>query len=149
MKALEKDRNRRYETASALALDIQRLMNNEPVLARSPSAAYRLHKFMRRNRTGVIAGAVAAAALVVATVASISFGLSEAEHRRMAQQRADELETVTKFQQSMLSETDTELMGRSIVGDLRDRAEERLGERGIDEDAAAAALAGFDESIQQ
>ena len=148
MKALEKDRNRRYETANGLAMDLRRHLDNEPVLARPPSAAYRLSKFMRRNRTGVIAGAVVAGALVVATVVSIRFGLSEAEHRRMAQQRADELEAVTQFQQSMLSEIDAELMGRSIVEDLRDRAEERLGERGIDEDAAGAALAGFDESVR-
>ena len=148
MKALEKDRNRRYETANGLAMDIRRHLDHEPVLARPPGAAYRLNKFMRRNRTAVIAGAVVAAALVVATVVSIGFGLSEAEQRRMAQQRADELEAVTKFQKSMLSEIDAELMGRLIVEDLRDRAEERLGERGIDEDAAGAALAGFDESVR-
>ncbi len=70
------------------------------------------------------------------------------EARTEAQQRAEELEAVTKFQQSMLSEIDAELMGRSIVEDLRDRAQERLGERGIDEDAAGAALAGFDESLR-
>ncbi len=148
MKALEKDRNRRYETANGLAMDLRRHLDHQPVLAGPPSAAYRLSKFMRRNRTGVIGGAVVAGALVVATVVSIRFGLSEAEHRRMAQQRADELEAVTKFQQSMLSDIDAELMGRSIVEDLRDRAEERLSERGIDEDAAGAALAGFDESVQ-
>ncbi len=148
MKALEKDRNRRYETANGLAMDLRRHLDHEPVLARGPSAAYMLSKFARRNRTGVIAAAVVAGALVVATVVSIRFGLSEAEHRRMAQQRAEELETVTTFQQSMLSEIDVELMGRSIVEDLRDRAEERLGERGIDEDAAGAALSGFDESVR-
>ena len=155
MKAIEKDRARRYQSASDLAGDLTRYLRHEPVLASPPGAAYRLNKFMRRNRTGVIAGAVVAGALVVATVVSISFGLGEAEQRRMAtdnlalaQQRADELETVTRFQQSMLSETDIELMGRSIVEDLRDRAEERLGERGIDEDAAGDALAGFDESVR-
>ncbi|MCZ6735721.1 MAG: serine/threonine-protein kinase, partial [Planctomycetota bacterium] len=82
MKALEKDRNRRYETANGLAMDIRRHLDHEPVLARPPGAAYRLNKFMRRNRTAVIAGAVVAAALVVATVVSIGFGLSEAEQRR-------------------------------------------------------------------
>jgi len=148
MKALEKDRNRRYETPNELAMDLRRHLDHEPVLAGPPSAAYRLSKFARRNRTGVSAAAVVAGALVVATVVSIRFGLSEAEHRRTAQQRAEELETVTTFQQSMLSEIDVELMGRSILEDLRDRAVERLGERGIDEDAAGAALAGFDESVR-
>jgi serine/threonine protein kinase/Flp pilus assembly protein TadD len=50
MKALEKDRNRRYETASALAADVERYLHDEPVLACPPSARYRLGKFVRRNR---------------------------------------------------------------------------------------------------
>jgi serine/threonine protein kinase len=50
MKALEKDRNRRYETASAFAADIERYMHDQPVLACPPSALYRVRKFVRRNR---------------------------------------------------------------------------------------------------
>src|SRR5262245_3728035 len=50
MKALEKDRNRRYETASGLAADIQRYLNDEPVQACPPSALYRFRKFARRNQ---------------------------------------------------------------------------------------------------
>jgi tetratricopeptide (TPR) repeat protein/serine/threonine protein kinase len=57
MKALEKDRNRRYETASAFAADVQRYLHDEPVLACPPSLRYRLRKFVRRNKRGlVIAG---------------------------------------------------------------------------------------------
>ena len=50
MKALEKDRNRRYETANGLALDVQRYLADEPVQACPPSAWYRFRKFVRRNR---------------------------------------------------------------------------------------------------
>src|SRR5262249_58958886 len=50
MKALEKDRNRRYETANAFARDVQRYLNDEPVLACPPSAGYRLRKFVGRNK---------------------------------------------------------------------------------------------------
>ena len=50
MKCLEKDRTRRYETANGLAADIQRHLDNEPVVARPPSAAYRFQKFVRRNQ---------------------------------------------------------------------------------------------------
>ena len=50
MKALEKDRNRRYETANGFAMDVQRYLADEPVLACPPSAAYRLRKFVRRNK---------------------------------------------------------------------------------------------------
>jgi serine/threonine protein kinase len=52
MKALEKDRNRRYETANGFAQDIQRYLADEPVLACPPSAGYRLRKFARRHREG-------------------------------------------------------------------------------------------------
>ncbi len=53
MKSLEKDRARRYETASGLALDIERHLRSEPVVARPPSTAYRARKFLRRNRVVV------------------------------------------------------------------------------------------------
>ena len=53
MKCLEKDRTRRYETANGLAMDIQRHLNNEPVVARPPSAAYRFQKLVRRNKLAV------------------------------------------------------------------------------------------------
>jgi WD40 repeat protein/serine/threonine protein kinase len=71
MKALEKDRNRRYETASAFAADVQRYLADEPVQACPPSAAYRLRKFARRNRRGVVT-ATALALAVLVTVAGLS-----------------------------------------------------------------------------
>ena len=52
MKCLEKDRARRYETANGLASDIQRHLNNEAILARPASAAYRFQKLARRNKLG-------------------------------------------------------------------------------------------------
>ena len=70
MKALEKDRGRRYETANGLALDIQRYLNNEPVVARPPSRLYRLQKLVRRNRVVFAAGASITLAL------AIGFGVS-------------------------------------------------------------------------
>jgi tetratricopeptide (TPR) repeat protein len=73
MKCLEKDRTRRYETASGLAADIERHLNDEPVTAGAPSAGYRLRKFVRRHRGRVIgAGAVVVAlALGVAAVVTV------------------------------------------------------------------------------
>jgi tetratricopeptide (TPR) repeat protein len=59
MKALEKDRNRRYETANGFAMDVQRYLADEPVQACPPSAGYRFRKFARRNKTGLaVAGLV-------------------------------------------------------------------------------------------
>jgi hypothetical protein len=59
VKCPEKDRARRYETANGLARDIQRHFNNEAVLARPPSAAYRFQKLVRRNKAMAAAAAVA------------------------------------------------------------------------------------------
>src|SRR5262249_12734441 len=58
MKALEKDRNRRYESASAFAADVQRYLNDEPVQACPPSVSYRLREFVRRHKGPVMAASV-------------------------------------------------------------------------------------------
>ncbi len=70
MKALEKDRTRRYETANGLAADIGRYLNDEPVVACPPSAGYRFKKFARRNRAGLTAAALIAGALLLGTAIS-------------------------------------------------------------------------------
>jgi serine/threonine protein kinase/tetratricopeptide (TPR) repeat protein len=71
MKALEKQRNRRYETANGLAQDIERYLNNEAVQACPPSAGYRFRKFARRNRAAILTTGVVALALVTGTAVSI------------------------------------------------------------------------------
>ena len=70
MKALEKDRTRRYETANGLAADVQRFLNNEVVEACPPSAGYRFRKFARRNKTALATGVTVATILIAATVLS-------------------------------------------------------------------------------
>jgi eukaryotic-like serine/threonine-protein kinase len=67
LKALEKDRNRRYEAAAALAADIQHYLNDEPVQACPPSRTYRLRKFARRNKVAFATTGLVALALVVGT----------------------------------------------------------------------------------
>ncbi len=81
MKALEKDRGRRYETANGLAKDLERYLADEPVQAGPPSAWYRFRKFARRNRAALATAAVVAAALVAAVVAlAVSDVRVRAEH---------------------------------------------------------------------
>src|SRR5262249_11124353 len=70
MKALEKDRNRRYETASAFAADVQRYLDDEPVHACPPSRWYRFRKFARRNKT-VLATATAVGLAMLVAVSSL------------------------------------------------------------------------------
>jgi serine/threonine protein kinase/tetratricopeptide (TPR) repeat protein len=69
MKCLEKDRSRRYETANGLAADIRRHLNDEPVMARAPSAGYKLRKFVKRNRAGVFAAGAIVATLLAGVIA--------------------------------------------------------------------------------
>jgi WD40 repeat protein/serine/threonine protein kinase len=72
MKALEKDRNRRYESASAFAADVERYLRDEPVLACPPSAAYRFRKFARRNKGALLTAALAGGVLVACAVLLVS-----------------------------------------------------------------------------
>jgi serine/threonine protein kinase/WD40 repeat protein len=85
MKCLEKDRTRRYETANGLAMDLKRHLKNEPVLARSPSAAYRFQKAFRRNRLSFTAGFAVAAALI----AGIGVSTSQTFVARRAQRESE------------------------------------------------------------
>ena len=81
MKALEKDRNRRYETANGFAMDVQRYLADEPVLACPPSAGYRLRKFARRNR-----GGLAVAALVLFFLVLLGSGVGWVVRDRSARE---------------------------------------------------------------
>jgi tetratricopeptide (TPR) repeat protein len=72
MKALEKDRTRRYETANGLAMDLQRHLSNEPVVARPAGAIYRVQKFIRRNKLVFAAGTAIATILVLGIAASLA-----------------------------------------------------------------------------
>ena len=95
MKALEKDRNRRYDTANGLAADIQRHLNDEPLEACPPSAAYRFRKFAKRNRTKLVAGALVATALVVA-LGGIATGIGWAMRDRAAREEQLALERTAR-----------------------------------------------------
>ncbi|MEM9378321.1 MAG: serine/threonine-protein kinase [Planctomycetota bacterium] len=77
LKALAKDRGRRYQTASELSADVSRHLRGEPVVARPPSRLYRMSKFVRRNRAATASALVATTALVAATAVSASFAVSE------------------------------------------------------------------------
>ncbi len=91
MKCLEKDRSRRYDTASNLARDVERFLKDEPVEARPPSAWYRLRKAVRRNRGKVGAG-IALLLLLLVGLAGTSIGLiqarREAERALAAERKA-------------------------------------------------------------
>jgi eukaryotic-like serine/threonine-protein kinase len=121
MKCLEKDRSRRYETASGLARDIQRYLADESVEACPPSVGYRLSKFVRRNRGPVLSVGLLIL-LLVAGIAGTSVGLARAEAARRGEHLANETA------QKRLEQIDkgAKILG-AIFQDLDPRAEEKEG----------------------
>jgi serine/threonine protein kinase len=92
MKALEKDRSRRYETANGFAMDLERYLNDEPVQACPPSTWYRFGKFARKYKKMLATVAVFAALLVAATVSSLglaSWALRERDNAEKNKQSAE------------------------------------------------------------
>ena len=100
MKAVEKDRTRRYATAEALAEDIERHLSQQPVSAAPPSAVYRLRRLARRNRGLLLTGGTIAVALILGTTIAIwqamratnAYTLAQKETNRALKAESDALE---------------------------------------------------------
>jgi len=143
MKALDKDRTRRYDSATDFANDLQRYLNHEPVSAGPPSVSYRMHKFVRRNRTGVGIGVAAAIALVgFAATMTVQAGRIAAERDRANHERQMS-DRVVEFQADMLQGIKPRKLGESIATDLRTRIDTALSEKGEPQEQRQAALASF------
>ena len=102
MKSLDKDRTRRYEMASSFGADVEHFLKNEPVMARSPSTAYRFQKLVRRNKLTFVLASAVTASLVAGLVASTWMFFREKEARRMADREAKRSEQVATFLEDML-----------------------------------------------
>jgi serine/threonine protein kinase len=99
MKALDKDRNRRYSTAGALAQDVSRFLMDQPVEARPPSTSYRFSKFARRNKVGISTASMVAGALILGTVMSVwqaRVAVRERDEKEIALQQARAAEATAK-----------------------------------------------------
>ena len=95
MKALEKDRNRRYDSANSLAADIERYLNDEPVQACPPSALYRFRKFARRNKAAVVMATVIGSALLL-TMAGLAVSTVLIAREQRTTENALQAETLAK-----------------------------------------------------
>jgi serine/threonine protein kinase len=123
MKAMEKDRERRYETANAFADDIKRYLANEPVLAAAPGAGYRFRKFARRNKVALSVALIIAVSLFSATAVSSLWAIRATK----AEQRVSGLLDEARVRQTeltntiaLLTESTEELethMRRFLIGD--------------------------------
>jgi eukaryotic-like serine/threonine-protein kinase len=126
MKCLEKDRSRRYETANGLALDLQRYLADEAVLACPPSAGYRLRKFLRRHRGAVLAASLLLIALVGGIVGT-SVGLVRAEQAwRSEAERAEGERLAKETAEKRLAQIEKGIdLLAAIFEDLDPRAEQK------------------------
>lgn len=106
IKCLEKDRTRRYATANGLAADLKRHLENEPVVARPPSAAYRFQKAFRRNKLVFAAGTVVVAGLLIG-LAAVSYALVRERALKSESARADSIAT---FVTELLNEAVPQLL---------------------------------------
>ena len=130
MRAMAKDRTRRYETANALAAECRRVLKHEPVLARPPSAGYLLQRFVRRNRTIVVAGAFALLAILAgATAATIGF-VRATQAEQAALREAETARQVSDFLVELFEVSDpSEARGNSILArEILDRGADRVRE---------------------
>ena len=142
LKCLQKDPARRYASAEALGDDLQRFLSDEPIVARPPTRVEQLGRWVRKNRATAIASGVVAAALIVATIISISFAVDAGRQRDVAARqrdaaelakeeadnqrtiaeakteevarKADEMQVMVDFQAEQLSGIDVPAMGASL-----------------------------------
>ncbi len=142
MKTLEKDRNRRYQTANGLALDVQRYLNDEPVQACPPSALYRLRKLVRRNKGPVLAASLLVLALlggiIGTTVGMIRATGAHAEAVHEADQKEHALSTARRSERDAREQLFLALLHQARAR----RVSRRMGQRedALDALARAAAL---------
>ncbi|MCL4838940.1 MAG: serine/threonine-protein kinase [Thermoanaerobaculia bacterium] len=139
MKALEKERARRYETASGLAQDVRRHLAGEVVLAAPPSTAYRVRKFVRRHRLPVAAASAVAVALVLGLAGT-------AWQAKVASERADELRQVSAFQEAMLAQVDPTTAGVRLTEDVTRRLAAALEKAKVPEGERIAQVDSFRQS---
>ncbi|HEY4415252.1 MAG TPA: tetratricopeptide repeat protein [Verrucomicrobiae bacterium] len=146
MKALEKDRTRRYETANGLAVDIQNYLANEAVLARPPSTIYKLQKIVWRNKL-LFAGISLIAVLLVLSLALVSASLAkERQARREAQTEAAKSRQVTHFLENMLRGVGpSAAQGRdtTMLREILDKTADQVSKELIGQPAVEAELRGL------
>jgi serine/threonine protein kinase len=129
MKALEKDRGRRYGTPTELAGDIQRYLNHEPVVARPASAGYRLQKYVRRHRVGVF---IAASLVILLTGFAVLQGVQIrriTRERDRANRERDRATRITDFMTDMFKVSDpNQARGNSVTArEILDKASNDMG----------------------
>jgi serine/threonine protein kinase/tetratricopeptide (TPR) repeat protein len=130
MKCLEKDRARRYETANGLAMDIERHLNNEPVVAGPPSKLYVFRKTVQRNRTAFAAAAAVAVVLLLGVLVSTWQAFRATAAERRSNKNAVKSQQVADFLKEMLASVGpSKALGRdtTMLREVLDKTAARIG----------------------
>jgi non-specific serine/threonine protein kinase/serine/threonine-protein kinase len=141
MKALEKDRARRYGSPSELAADLGRHLQHQAVLAGPPTVPYRATKFVRRHRIGVGSAALLLTILVAFSVTTT------VQSRRIARE-AETSKRVSEFLADMLADVDPEALGQLLMEDLREQVQTVQRKHGETVEQSEAMLASFDVAMR-
>jgi serine/threonine protein kinase len=138
LKAMRKERDRRYESAAALADDIRRYLEGRALRAAPESRVYLARKFVRRNRVLVGASAAVFLSLAAGFGAALWQAREAARERDAAtaardaeRERADQLKQVSDFQSRMLAQVDTTRAGVDLIADVRERYAAALEREGV------------------
>ena len=142
LKALEKDRNRRYNSPTDFANDIQRHLGNQPVLARPPSARYRAGRFISRHRFGVAISGAALLSLVGFATAMVILATRLADERDRVTQEMQSKEQIASFLQELFTlSTPERARGRTLTArDVLQRGVEKIDQLPRDQPALRADL---------
>jgi serine/threonine protein kinase/tetratricopeptide (TPR) repeat protein len=141
MKALEKDRSRRYTSPADLARDTQRYLDDEPVLAGPPTNAYRARKFVRRHRVGTAFAAVVACLVVGFVIMTVVQGQRVAKERDRATAEAAKANSINAFLQKTLGSADPWQTGKDIsIRDVLANAANQADTEFKDQPLVAAAV---------
>jgi len=146
MKALEKDRTRRYETANGLALDVKRCLANETIAARPPSKLYRLRKAIQRNKLLFAAIGVIAALLVISLVIVLASLAKERKARLAAQTEEERSRQTTQFLKDMLAGVGPSVArGRNteMLREILDKTAQQIGSQIGNQPTVEAEMRGF------
>lgn len=161
LRAIEKDRERRYGSVAELEQDLERYLRGEAVLAAPPSTWYALQKSARRHRSVVVAATLVLAALLMGLAGTLSQArearkeaaaarAAEASQTRLAEaeaERSRELQQVAEFQAEMLRSLDASTIGDNLASDMRAQLIKNLEVDQVPEADGESLLAAFDEAV--
>jgi serine/threonine protein kinase/tetratricopeptide (TPR) repeat protein len=128
VKAMAKDRTQRYASSSEFGADIEKFLRNEPVTAGRPSASYRMKKYIRRHKTGVVAATLVGIAMLIG-IAGTSLGLLKAKQaERVAREEAETAKQITDFLVELFEVTDpSESRGNTVTArEILDKGADKI-----------------------